>query len=424
MITIAAPLYLIDVVPAAYRGRAIGCCAASFPSFGIIATTVVWRTVKLDNQLQYQIPLATQAALPCIIGFLTFFLIESPTWLTLHNRFDEATTNLRKLRSTNATTTTSYELTSLHDLLPPPSTAPSSLRPHTNPLLILSPTNLPRTVTASFYESAQQLTGIALMQTYATIILVQSHVTSPYLVTVLICCLQLLGTIVGPILVDRFGRRPLILYDVSALMILNLVAGGIAATGLKTETQGRALAGTFVAFNFFYAIFASVAYLIQTELAPPHLREATIAYSAFWAVVTGVIVTYTVPQLTSPGAGNLGAKTAFVFAGCCIIILGVTGWFLPETKGRTLGEIEGWYVERRKGERRGMGIKKNSDSGATGLGVGIIKEEGSGDGIEADKGADEPAVEKESEGTEGRKRWTDWRKRLGMRRRISARDVR
>ena len=253
MILISAPLYLTELVPASFRGRAIGFCAASFPVFGIIATTTVWQSEKLDNHLQYQIPLAVQAALPCLLGIMTLPLLESPTWCMFHGHENQSAANLSKLRPINYIALAA-ELASLRSALAVVQSRESPIKPWD----ILRPGNLGRTLTAGVFESSAELSGAVLMQTYATVVLVQSGLSDPFRITILITCVQLLGTMIGPILVDKIGRRPLVLCDLSILCVLNVAAGSLATTGVKTASEQKGLAAIFIIFAFFYAIYASV----------------------------------------------------------------------------------------------------------------------------------------------------------------------
>lgn len=84
-------------------------------------------------------------------------------------------------------------------------------------------------------------------------ILVQSNVANPFEVTIIISCLNFMGTIVGPTLVDKAGRRPVALSGFSILFVLNMAAGGLAAAGLTTSGQRLGLAAVFIMFAFFNA---------------------------------------------------------------------------------------------------------------------------------------------------------------------------
>ena len=123
---------------------------------------------------------------------------------------------------------------------------------------ILRPENLRRTLTAGAFESSSEVSGSVLMGTYATVVLAQSGVSDPFRITILISCLQFLGTLVGPVLVDKIGRRPLVLIDLTIICTLNLAAGSLASAGRSSLPQQRGLAVIFIIFSFFYAIYASV----------------------------------------------------------------------------------------------------------------------------------------------------------------------
>lgn len=83
--------------------------------------------------------------------------------------------------------------------------------------------------------------------------------------------------------------------------------------------------------------------MLPTEIATPSLREPTMSWTTFWSYVTAVITTFAVPQLMSPDAANLGAKTAFIFAGCVFVTIIWAYFLIPETRNRTLAEIEEMY---------------------------------------------------------------------------------
>lgn len=248
MLTTTAPLYLSEMVPAHVRGRAIGFCFAGVAAVGVLATTVVWGTEKIPDKRSYMIPMAIQAACPVVLGFLSFLLPESPVWDIQHGRLDSARRTLLQIRNNNIDMVET-EL-SMHQV----AIAEAADRlEQTHFWDILSPANLSRTLTAGALLSLSQVGGQILVGTYATVVLVQSGVGNPFQITVIISCLQFLGTVLGPFLVDKAGRRPVALIGFSILFILNMAAGGLGASGLKTESETLALASVFILFGFFNA---------------------------------------------------------------------------------------------------------------------------------------------------------------------------
>lgn len=85
------------------------------------------------------------------------------------------------------------------------------------------------------------------------------------------------------------------------------------------------------------------AFLLPTEVATPSLREPTVSWAIFWSYATAIMTSFAVPQIISPDAGNLGAKAAFIFGGCVFLTI-IWAWFyLPETKSRSVAEIDELY---------------------------------------------------------------------------------
>lgn len=86
--------------------------------------------------------------------------------------------------------------------------------------------------------------------------------------------------------------------------------------------------------------------LIPAELPTPILREYTMAWAVLWAAITSVVVTFVTPQMTAADAGNLGAKAAFVFAGCNLVGWVFSYFCLPETKGLSMVEVDKMYTSK------------------------------------------------------------------------------
>ncbi|KAF7558987.1 hypothetical protein G7046_g5164 [Stylonectria norvegica] len=339
ILTTVAPLYLSELVPASVRGRAIGFCVAGISAVGVIATTIVWGTEKIKDTRQYKIPLAIQAALPVILGLATLLLPESPVWYTTHGRLDEARRVLLTLRNGHEEIVDA-ELSILQAAV----AVEGKRTDQVHFWSILNKNNLKRTLTAGALLSASQVGGQILVGTYSTVILVQSGVGNPFQITVIIACLQFLGTLIGPFLVDKAGRRPVALVGFTLLLILNVAAGSLAAAGLKTQDQRLGLASVFIVFAFVNAVsFQSLGFVLPTEISALNLREPTMAWTTFWSYTTAIITTFAVPQIMSPDAGNLGAKTAFIFAGCVLVTLVWTYFYIPETRNRTMAEIDEMY---------------------------------------------------------------------------------
>lgn len=300
-----------------------------------MATCVVFATSTRSDALSYEVPLAVQCALPALLIPPTFILPESPLWLMGKDRMEAAAASLRKLRgSSEAEVADELRLMKLgHD-------NERALSADVSFMNLFDKQNIKRTITAGSFFSFNQISGVFLSTTYATIFLQEINVASPFALTIIASCCTLAGCVVAPIIIDKMGRRPLALIGMSALLALDIAAGGLA---FKIEVPSYAIgvAACSFLFNFFWgASFYSLSNVMPSEIPTSKLRSYTMSYTIAWAQTTAVITTIVVPQLTAADGAGLGAKMYLVFAGCMVFVITFVYFLLPETRGRTFAEID------------------------------------------------------------------------------------
>ena len=245
ILTNIAPLYLSELVPVRNRARAVGFTIAGSGAVSVIATVVVWASEKINDSRQYKLPLIVQAAIPVLLFTLTLGLTESPMWLLSKGRMEEAKSNLSSIRAGNIRLVEA-EISS----------ALISLRLHEdtgvgiNPTDILKQPHLERTLSSGALLCLGQVGGQILVGTYSTVILVQSGVADPFKITIIIFLLQFLGTVIGPFLVDKIGRRPVALVGFVLLFAIDVIAGALACAGLKTSSDRLGFASLCIIFAF------------------------------------------------------------------------------------------------------------------------------------------------------------------------------
>ncbi|KAF7713477.1 MFS-type Sugar/inositol transporter [Penicillium ucsense] len=336
-----APLYLSEVVPASMRGRSVTSINILNLTSGVVGTVIVWGTQKLGGHLSFQIPLAIQSAIPVILLLLTILVPESPMWLVAKNRLDEARANLRNLRGF-----TDEQVDDELRLMQLGKKETRQMRAQVKFWHIFKREHLRRTLVAGSFYSLNQVSGIILSTTYATVFLTQLGVVDAFSLTVIASCCTLAGTIVAPLIIDRAGRRPTAFFGMSILFVIDLIAGVLAFYPNNQHATLAVAALSFI-FNFFWASsFCSLAALMPSEMATPKLRHHTMSYTIACQALTAVITTLVVPQLTSADAAGLGAKTYLVFAGCMAAILVFYFFYMPETRGRTFVEIDDMYAAK------------------------------------------------------------------------------
>ena len=152
--------------------------------------------------------------------------------------------------------------------------------------------------------------------------------------TVTVGAVNLLFTFVAIWLVDRAGRRPLLLAG-TAFQVVTLVAVGVMAKfGGSTSLLLLSVLGYVAAFAL---AMGPIPWIINSEIFPTKLRGRAMSLAILTLWIADWLVTQTFPQLIE-GVGL--AATFWTYAGCSLLSFFFIAKAVPETKGRTLEEIE------------------------------------------------------------------------------------
>ena len=323
--SILSPMYIAELAPAKYRGTlvsmnqlaiVIGILVAFFSNYLLVGTG--------ENNWRWM--LLVMAA-PAVLLFFSLFLVpESPRWLIAQGRSMEALKVLIKTSGKENATKELFEITGTLDVLEE-SRFIELLEPQIKPLLFIG------IILAIF----QQITGINTIMYYAPKIFAnigQSN-DSALLQTILIGGTNLLFTLVAMILIDRFGRKKLIIIGSTGMM---LMLSGLSTLFFMKETSGILVLVFILGYiAFFAASLGPALWVVAAELFPNRLRSKgmSIAIVSLWIACT--IVTIAFPIMLEKLSGGV---TFLIFALTCLANLLYVVRYVTETKGKTLEELE------------------------------------------------------------------------------------
>jgi len=341
------PLYISEISPKKIRGAlvslnqlaiTIGIFVSYLVDLGFAETHEGWRWMFIVG------------IIPAIIlGIGMFFLPDSPRWLLSKGKDEAARLALEKTTEPNEVRS---EMTSIKNVLLSESKNKSSikelLQPWLRPALIIG-------IGLMFF---QQFTGINTVIYYApTIFQIAGFegAFAPILATTLVGIVNILMTIVAIWLIDRWGRRPLTFLGLGG-MVFALTVMGIAfnqAEALGSSLKWVSVSSIVIYIAFFAISLGPIAWLIISEIYPLRIRGIAMSIATFsnWLfnfIVAKTFLTLT-EVLTIPGTEIVGfndvqssnpAGAFWLFAAVGIAGLIFTYYYMPETKGHTLEEIE------------------------------------------------------------------------------------
>jgi SP family galactose:H+ symporter-like MFS transporter len=335
-----APMYISEVSPNKIRGRLVALNQIALTS-GIVIAYLVDYALSNVQGWRWMLGLAAIPAMALGVGMI--FMPNSPRWLIAKNDNTKANEVLKKIRSQGDV---EGELKEIQLSLQKQTGGWTELK---------SPLIRPALVVGIGLAIFQQITGINTVIYYAPTIFQYAgfeSASAAILATVGVGVINVLLTVVAMQLLDRVGRRPLLLAGLIGMVISLLVLG--VAFWLPTQGQivGWIAAISLAAYVGSFAIgLGPVFWLLISEIYPLSVRglAMSIATVANWGSNLIVALTF----LTLVGA--LGRPGVFWLYG----LIGMGAWvfahsLVPETRGKSLEEIEEHWRSGKHPRQMGM----------------------------------------------------------------------
>jgi sugar porter (SP) family MFS transporter len=322
------PMYISEVSPAKARGWQVSLFQLAI-TVGILVAYLVDYAFTPSEGWRWMLGLAVVPG--AILGLGMLFMPETPRWLAKTGKMDAARQVLRRIRGTE---NVEPELNEIETTL-------SKSEVHASWFDLLKPGVRMALIIGIGLAFFQQVTGINTVIYYAPNIIRSagiSSVSGAILATAGIGLVNVIMTIVAMWLIDRVGRRPLLLVGIAGMVICLGVLGLVFRLPAHSDSLAWLAVITLMAYVACFAIsLGPIFWLLISEIYPLEIRglaEGTAAGSN-WAANFLVSLTFLLlvqafgPSLTFWLYGAL-AVAAFIFS----------YYLVPETKGRSLEEIE------------------------------------------------------------------------------------
>lgn len=190
--------------------------------------------------------------------------------------------------------------------------------------------------------TAQQISGVQFIFSYTTTFFANSGVDDAFLITIIVDIIQVVGVLCSFFLVNRFGRRPLLLSTSVPMFIALFVCGGLGTipTLERNTAQNRCLIAMICIYVFFFNLaWGPLAWSIASECAVGSNRQKLMSLGTACFFISAFVVAFTLPYLFDDDEAGLGAQIGWIYGGGMLIALAFTWFCIPETLGRTLEEI-------------------------------------------------------------------------------------
>ena len=345
MASVIAPAYIAEVAPAAYRGRLASFQQAAIVLGIAVSQLVNWGLLNIADGEQrgnllgleaWQIMLGAEVVPALVYGLLALRIPESPRYLVAQRRFEDAKKVLADVEPVG--TDLEAEVRRIDERVH------SEHKPKLKDLL--GRTGLLPIVWIGIGLSVfQQLVGINVIFYYSSSLWQSVGIDpeSSFFYSFTTSIINIVGTVIAMLLVDRLGRKPLALIG-SAGMALSL---GMAAWAFSfkrevngdftlPDAQGTVALVAAHSFVLFFAMsWGVVVWVMLGEMFPNRIRAAALGVAAGAQWVTNWLITVSFPSLSD---WNLSGSYVIYTIFALLSIPFILKW-VPETKGKALEEM-------------------------------------------------------------------------------------
>lgn len=350
IVSIVSPLYISEVAVAQYRGRlvslyqlavTIGFLGAFLVNYELVLYSVSssgcitgwWNTIFVSEVWRGMLGMEI---LPALLFFIViFFIPESPRWLVLMGKEGKAVAILKRIYRSS-----SKALLQLNE-------TKSVLSSETKSewVLLLEPAILKAVAIGVGIAMLGQFMGVNAVLYYGPFIFEGAGLSGgdSLFYQVLVGLVNTLTTVLALVIIDKIGRKKLVYYGVSGMIASLILIAIYFIYGTSWGISNLFLLAFFLSYIFCCAVsICAVIFVLLSEMYPTRIRGLAMSIAGFslW------IGTYLIGQLTPWMFQNITpAGTFLLFAVMCVPYILIVWKLVPETTGKTLEEIERYWME-------------------------------------------------------------------------------
>ncbi|KAI0505142.1 general substrate transporter [Xylaria bambusicola] len=340
-------IYTAEASPAHLRAVMVALFSEWVNIGSIIGSAVTNRTKSFLDKTSYEIPLGTLFIVPTLLSIGLLFVPESPRYLLYRGNSDAARKSLETLRG-NSVSSEELEIEWVEMVkgIEEEKRAAKLI----GPLDMFKGTDLRRTLLCYGVIGTQTGAGSWFVISYATYFMIVAGLTveEAFKYTILNTVLGFVGVNFGMYLMRHvMGRRTILMTGaiVQGGTMLGLAVSATVAPG--TVAARNCLIAFFAIYLFVYNAFVGDAtYPTATELVSTRLRSWSVGSAISIGYLLAWLTSFFSPYFINPENLNWGAKYGYIWAGSNLACFLFFYLFVPETKGRSLEEIDELFNNR------------------------------------------------------------------------------
>ncbi|TKA64035.1 hypothetical protein B0A49_07358 [Cryomyces minteri] len=341
----SVPMYQSESIPKAIRGAVVS-------SYQLAITLGIWTaymvnygtSAQYSNSAQWRIPNGLSALWAILLGSSILLMPESPRFAFRMGREEEARRNMARLNGVDEfDPLINQEIREIQEGI----AAEHKGGDHPWYEIFTGPRMLYRTLLGMVLQAGQQLTGANFFFYYGTTIFAATGLENSYVTSIILGTVNVVSTIIGIWIMQRCGRRKSLMVGAAWMCMCFLVFSFVGHFQLDhARPQNTPQAGNLMIIFTCFFIFAfattwgPMVWAVVAEMYPARYRAKCMALATASNWLFNFLISFFSIFITN----KIDYLYGLVFAGCCLALFFVVFFFMMETKGRSLEEIDTMYV--------------------------------------------------------------------------------
>lgn len=266
------------------------------------------------DKLSYRIPLAALFAVPFVLSIFVFFIPESPRWLLVHNRPEDARRALERIRGGSlAPEYLQEEFVEMQRGIE----EEKELATSASFWDMFKDTDLRRTLLCVGAIVSHAASGVWFIISYGTFFYEMAGIKKPFQTSILSTMMGFIGVLVGMFLMQKiFGRRWMLMIGSGGCACCMLAIAIAYTVSPQSQAAGNALVAFALLFNFFYNGFVgTISWPVAGEIVSSRLRVLTMGLSTGCNYFFNWLISYCSPYFINADDLNWGPKYGYIWAG-------------------------------------------------------------------------------------------------------------
>lgn len=377
LIASAGPVYVIEISHPAYRGIVTGLYNVFWPVGAIVASGSCRGCIEMVGNISWLLPVWLQMMFPGLVFVFALFLPESPRWLYTNGQMDKAKSFLTKYHG-NGNPDSEWVKLQMWEYETYLELQGADKRWWDYRALFKNRASVYRLMTNCLTSLFGQWAGNGVVSYFLSGVLTTAGITNTITQSNLFVAMnavQIVISCLGSCFVDKLGRRPMLIWVNLGCAVCWVAV--VATAGVQAHTGSKASSAACVAFIYIFQAVYSFGWtplqaLYPVEVLSFEMRAKGMAFSSLFVSIGTLVNQFGFPVALA----NIKWKTYFVFMIWCVIQTIIIYFLMPETKNRTLEELDDIFNSPNPRKASTEKKKVQLDADANVVGVVVLDNKG------------------------------------------------